>query len=684
MKLKKIKIRNIRSYKEQEIVFPEGSVLLSGDVGSGKSTILLAIEYALFGLQPGQKGSALLRHNKIKGEVTLELEIDGKEIIIERRLKRSPKGVSNEYASITIENEKIESSVTEIKSKIVQLLGYPPEFIKKNNLLYRYTIHSPQEQMKQIILEDSETRLTMLRHIFGVDKYRQIKSNLSLYLNNLKNSSKLLQIELKDLEEAKKNLETKKNALLDLAEKIKKQKTELAKEKKELENLENDSLSLEEKINIKRKLEGEIEKANILITTKKERLGLLKKEQVELNAFIEEIKDPSNLDDYASILNYLNSQKQELENLNSIFLEIKGKTSYLRQEEKEIDLKKEKLFKIEICPTCLQDVSPTYKHNIVNEFDIKLSNIQKEFEYLAHQSLILSEKKELIKKEIDSLEKKRITLEVRKAKIEQVQKAISKLQEITYQIESTDKDLSLLSRHITGLKEKILDLSKYEAQFLKKEKEIKEARGEEKIVEIYLAELNKEFELTNREIYLQEAVIKNKEQARLQMLETESLINWLNSNFSRLVEMIEINVLLKLRSEFSNSFRKWFQLLVPDSTFDSQIDESFSPIIMQSGVELEYDFLSGGERTAVALAYRLALNQTINTVVSKIKTKDLIILDEPTDGFSEAQINKIRDILDELNMGQVLIVSHEQKIEGFVENVMKVVKFGDSSQIFSN
>ena len=87
------------------------------------------------------------------------------------------------------------------------------------------------------------------------------------------------------------------------------------------------------------------------------------------------------------------------------------------------------------------------------------------------------------------------------------------------------------------------------------------------------------------------------------------------------------------------------------------------------------------ERTAVALAYRLALNQTINSILSKIKTKGIIILDEPTDGFSEEQIMKIRDILDELNVSQLIIVSHEQKIESFVDNVFKVQKNGDVSVI---
>src|SRR3989344_3881631 len=153
MYIKKLKLKNIRSYQEQEIEFPRGSLLLAGDIGSGKTSILLAIEHALFGLQPGQKGSGLLRNDADLAEVILEIEVNGSEIIIERRLRRSSKSISNEYSSITINGLKTESSTTEIKTKILSLLGYPTEFIKRNNLLYRYTVYTPQEQMKQIILE---------------------------------------------------------------------------------------------------------------------------------------------------------------------------------------------------------------------------------------------------------------------------------------------------------------------------------------------------------------------------------------------------------------------------------------------------------------------------------------------------------------------------------------------------
>ena len=44
MIIKKITLKNIRSYKNQIVEFPEGSTLLSGDIGSGKTSVLLGIE----------------------------------------------------------------------------------------------------------------------------------------------------------------------------------------------------------------------------------------------------------------------------------------------------------------------------------------------------------------------------------------------------------------------------------------------------------------------------------------------------------------------------------------------------------------------------------------------------------------------------------------------------------------
>ena len=84
MIIKYVKLENIRSYINQTIEFPEGSVLLSGDIGSGKSTILLAMEFALFGIMRSLPGNSLLRNGKTKGSVELKFNIEDKEIIIKR------------------------------------------------------------------------------------------------------------------------------------------------------------------------------------------------------------------------------------------------------------------------------------------------------------------------------------------------------------------------------------------------------------------------------------------------------------------------------------------------------------------------------------------------------------------------------------------------------------------------
>ena len=43
MILKSVKLENIRSYKAQKIDFKNGIMVLSGDIGSGKSSVLLRV-----------------------------------------------------------------------------------------------------------------------------------------------------------------------------------------------------------------------------------------------------------------------------------------------------------------------------------------------------------------------------------------------------------------------------------------------------------------------------------------------------------------------------------------------------------------------------------------------------------------------------------------------------------------
>ena len=62
-------------------------------------------------------------------------------------------------------------------------------------------------------------------------------------------------------------------------------------------------------------------------------------------------------------------------------------------------------------------------------------------------------------------------------------------------------------------------------------------------------------------------------------------------------------------------------------------------------------------------------------------TKDIIILDEPTDGFSNYQMDKIGDVVDQLGAKQTIIVSHEPKIESYVDNIVRIRKEDGLSKI---
>ena len=107
MFLKSIKLYNIRSYESQAINFPLGSLLLAGDIGSGKSSILLAVEFALFGAKKGELPAyTLLRHGKKEGSVELHLQIDNKDVIIKRILKRSNDDIRQEAGYVAINGIK--------------------------------------------------------------------------------------------------------------------------------------------------------------------------------------------------------------------------------------------------------------------------------------------------------------------------------------------------------------------------------------------------------------------------------------------------------------------------------------------------------------------------------------------------------------------------------------------------
>lgn len=683
MKIKKIIVENIRSYESEEVFFPEGSTLLSGDIGSGKTSILLAIEFALFGLQPGQRGDSVLRNGKEKGKVKLEFEIDGREILVERTLKRSKKSVSQDYCAITLDDEKKELSVTELKDKILELLRYPKEFSRKQNILYKFTVYTPQEEMKQIIIQDPESRVNTLRHVFGIDKYKRIMENTSLLASRIREEKRIFESKIEDFETDKERLVSKEEELETKHSHLASIEKELFSKTENKKRIEEEIEEVRKKVEEKNKLQQEVEKTKIVFSGKKESIKENKTLRDKIQEQVKELKgaevNESRLSDLKEGILRI-KQKQKIIQEEKIL--ISGKISSLKLKNQENLEVKEKISKIDICPTCLQDVNPVYRTNVANKIESEISGNLKKIKELEEELEKIEEKNSKLDDEIISNQKEIQETELLKVKLMEINEKEKRISELEKANTLLERDASFLEQQIRTLTDSISEFKKYERIFEEKKNILDNAMKEEREAEIKVAELKKEIEFFTKQIEeIKERLEKLKEIKR-KLDYIVKIETWLSNSFIQLISGIERNVMIKLKSEFSELFAKWFSMLVSDS-FEVTLNDKFSPVIEHQDYALDYDYLSGGERTAVALAYRLALNQVVNSLLSKIKTKDIVILDEPTDGFSEQQLDKMRDVFRQLDVKQLIIVSHEQKIESFVENVIRFRKDHGASKIIA-
>ena len=396
MRLKKISLNNIRTYENQEITFPNGSVLLSGDIGSGKSTILLALEFALFGLQTGYlSGASLLRNGKDSGSVDIEFEVEGKNIRIKRGLKRNKKSVTQEKGSFAIDNREEELGAEELKQRVLDLFGYPLSLIKaKTNLLYRFTVYTPQEEMKQILQENADDRVDVLRKIFGIDKYKKIAANIDLVAARVREESRFKESLILDLPSLKNQKEERTLELNEDSAKLQEILPKFQALKKEVENSEKESdkiLMQITKVNeLKPKLSSIISELglrenelNETIQELKENEGQLREIESKINAKTQSQETLETLENFSEkIRQKIQEQKLLIENSKKIGSQIGA----IELNKTEILKTKQKIDSMNECPTCKQKVTAEHKYKITEENSRKLDEMSSAMQSLEKES----------------------------------------------------------------------------------------------------------------------------------------------------------------------------------------------------------------------------------------------------------------------------------------------------------
>ncbi|UCE57493.1 MAG: hypothetical protein JSW19_03830, partial [Candidatus Bathyarchaeota archaeon] len=356
--------------------------------------------------------------------------------------------------------------------------------------------------------------------------------------------------------------------------------------------------------------------------------------------------------------------------------DLREKERELRKTETTIEAKikdYESIQKSKICPTCDRPADPTdfgTKIEAKVKTKVKASKDVKKCETQRQDTEALLE-------ELKDYNRSREKIEELKAKVTRnlarVEKNKKETKELIVDRDIAQKKLDIAQKELNKLEKVSERISKLNNLVDSTQNDLTQIVREVSSAETSIRVLKKEVK------ELGEETKKKEEQKNLGKKLGEHQI-WLKDYFVPTLDNIEKHVMITINQEFNNHFQRWFNLLVEDPGKDARVDEDFTPIIEQDSYEQLVDFLSGGEKTSVALAYRLALNSIVQRVSIGMKS-NLLILDEPTDGFSKEQLFKVREILNEMKCPQVIMVSHERELESFADHTFRVEKREGISEI---
>ena len=797
-------LENIRSYSHEEVEFPRGITLFEGDIGSGKSTILMAIEFALFGLG-SQKAESLLAKKADEGYAILEFTVDDQKYEIKRALKRKSAGVNQDPKNsyIKTNDEKEPLSPSELKQRILQILKFnEPGSPLSVSRIFRYAVYTPQEEMKKV-LGETKTRLETIRRAFGIEDYAIAAANAKEIATSIKLQVARFEERFRDTALLDDEIKTSKNLVDEINAKI----SQLDKERKDLESenilIDKKSKQLQkqniEKVKLestKNKLEEkiiddelDIESTNTEIDDAKEEIDEFKEKLDELS----KIKKPTTktvaqirkeIEKFQKINDELVESKTIASELSSSITKLSKKVSdknkkeiqkettskektlenalqIFEESEKEVENLKKQKTKYETnienlqadigkfaklgakCPVCEQKITIDHLKILESERKTKLDKLNGELKKIGNTFFDTKKHRAKLSKEIEKLESEISEnqqmipqieeFEEKSTKFDQIEAKIKGLQtqnkipKEKFEYESNEpveylsalkdalveyenslamivetkknqeKTLKLISKYQTDLKSLEISITKNKKEIQSIEKqvllfaeiddEIKSTEEEfkennQKITQVSALSASSKQNLENEQekISINKEKISESQKWKMEHTKFSEYFEWLTVFFIPTISQIEKQVLLSILQSFNETYHRWYSILVEDLTKESRIDEDFTPIVIQDGYDQEVGYLSGGEKTSIALAYRLTLNSLMRKETESLKS-NLLILDEPTDGFSKNQLGKIREVLDELKSQQIVLVSHEKELETYVDNIFQISKEDGISKI---
>ena len=691
MKIEIVQLENIRSHVKSTIPFTNGFNCVVGGVGCGKSSIMYAVDFALFGDPIARSFEYLLRDGVNFGKIFVQFSQNGKTYKITRGLLRKGKNISQDSDVLSLYEE--DTLIASIKNDAVV------EQIKiitgLNKELYREIVWFRQEHLKDLLDTAPRDRQKRIDELFGLADYEIAWSNIAQYqrdyeteknvyaknpdINNLekldndynRTCEEFTDIEIK-IENLTQNLANTKQSLgeaeqnLKSLEENKRQSEELKlniiKIQTNLQSINNTLTSLTQKIEDKKTLIDNLNQRQTTMDTQK-KAHLTKIEQTGL---------PTN-QPFDQIKHFLASFDDKISRLRG---EQEAATKEIQTDQKRTS----QLSKEDKCPLCIQPLTGQYKTDLLARIEQENIERQKNINHLGLKIADLQKTKTIASEAYFGLQTCLTRETDLKSRIYEEKNNLLNLTEefeTQQKLESDQKtQYSLVQNELSKIDLTDLDTAR---------------THREQVLKQYFR-LESDFRINENR---KKDLLRGIDEIKLRIDRAQETVERIEK-LERAIEIIGAirdvyrNIQPKLRKELVKILRVSVQQIL-DRLVSSEapmlniiIDETYTPYVKsESGIEREVSILSGGERTLLAFAYRLGLGQLIMQSQTG-HGLSLLMLDEPTEnlGNEDGSIEHLAEAISKLRtIEQIVAVTHSETFADKATHVITIEKEAGVSKI---
>jgi exonuclease SbcC len=684
MKIEIVQLENIRSHIKSTVPFTRGFNCLVGGLGTGKSSVFYAVDFALFGEPLGRSFEYLLREGADSGKVTVQFSQNGKTYKITRALKRRGKGIGQDFEELKLFED--ETLIASMKTDAVAEQFKAITGLDKD--LYREIVWVRQEQLKELLDATPRVRQRRLDELFGLSDYEIAWSNIAVYQRDYETEKRIYEKDPDVVGLEKIGIEynhvTKEFALLEIE--LQNAIAKLARARKALEDADSKLKKLEEKKLLMEELRRKEVKvqANVAnvdaacasltqrIEGKKVIVDNLRQRQYSIDAQVSSCK--SKLEEVGVPAN------QPTEALRSRLVAFDDQMSKLKAEKEatlrnvQINQKRTASLSMESrCPLCLQPLNNEYKNGLLQRIQEENTERQKTIQHLQN--------------EIEKLQRTKTV----------ANEAFSNLQMLTARAEDLKTRMTEEMKNLSDLSTEFEVKRRFEADLLGQLEIIQVEIGRFEMSDLEAA--REQSKQAFRQCSLLESDLRTKENRKKDLLkrldETKERIDHAQEKLERMrhiAKTVEVlgairdayrSIQPKLRSEFVKMLRNFVQQIL-DSLVGGEalllnvvVDETYTPYVKsESGVDREVSNLSGGERTLLAFAYRLGLGQ----LIMQSRTGNglsMLLLDEPTEslGREDGSIDRLAEAISRFRaIEQIIAVTHSDAFAEKAEHVIMLEK----------